>query len=186
MFFLNDNVQLAISFCLEKHNGQKRKLINTPYAIHPISVSMLLFEIGEKDEIIISALLHDIIEDTNTTIDEIIAVFGTEVGNIVRDCTEPDKTLEWEERKKHTIDIIKNINHDSVMVILADKVHNLYSILQSIDKNGEKIWSVFKRGYEKQKWYYSNLQKSFLEKEYLETNELFFEFKRLYNIIFLE
>jgi (p)ppGpp synthase/HD superfamily hydrolase len=105
--------------------------------------------------------LHDVVEDTEITRGgELKELFGERIANLVRDASEPDKEASWEERKKHTIEISKNIPFESKILVCADKVHNLQSLLHDKLMMGEAVWDSFKRGKEKQKWYYTNLYES--------------------------
>ncbi len=184
MITLNSKIQLALEFALKKHHNQVRKLSDVPYSIHPISLAMLLIESNESEEVIISSLLHDLIEDTNTSYDELEKEFGIKVVNIVRACTEIDKSKPWEERKEHTIKIFHKHNKDIQMVILADKIHNLNAIKCSLQTKGSEIWNGFNRGYDSQKWYYSSLKKEFEESNLISDTKLLIVFNELFDIVF--
>ena len=94
----------ATQFSALKHQNQKRKDGKTPYVIHPISVAMILSEIGgiDDEEILSAALLHDTIEDTDTTADEIDREFGSKISSIVEELTD-NKELSYSERKQFQI-----------------------------------------------------------------------------------
>ena len=92
----------AISFAAEKHRFQRRKdADSTPYINHPVQVALTLMEIGCEDDLdlLIAAVLHDTIEDTQTTTEEIEEVFGRKVLDIVHEVTD-DKSLPKAERKR--------------------------------------------------------------------------------------
>lgn len=175
-------IQMALEIVLRKHHEQVRKLCDTPYSIHPISAAMMLLEMDEKEDVIIGALLHDTIEDTDTTYEEIEEMFGTSVCLIVRGCSEQDKTLSWEERKNHTIHGIPELSRDTQVVVIADKIHNLSSI--NMHLGDENIWKSFKRGYESQKWYYESLRTSFNQSEHLKNSKLLSIYNELYLKVF--
>ncbi|GER65852.1 phosphohydrolase [Weizmannia acidilactici] len=155
-----DIVKRAIHFAAKAHDGQYRKIVQLPYIVHPFSVAVILLEAGCRKEIVAAGLLHDTVEDTDVSLDDIKAVFGDAVARIVEGCSEPDKSLPWEERKLHTIDFLKTADESVCLVVCADKIDNLRSIRDDIAREGDKVWSHFKRGKAKQEWYYRNIAAS--------------------------
>ena len=147
--------------------------------IHPISVGNLLEEYGFDDNVISAGYLHDVVEDTDYTIDDIRKEFGDDIANLVMCATEPNKKLSWEERKQDTIDRVKKYSLREKLVICADKINNLEDLMILFQKNGNRDFSAFKRGEEKQKWYYTNVYNSLI---FGEDENLPF-FKRLKNVI---
>jgi guanosine-3',5'-bis(diphosphate) 3'-pyrophosphohydrolase len=121
----------ALSFAAEKHRFQKRKdADSTPYINHPINVALTLAEIGKEDDdnLIIAAVLHDTIEDTKTTPEEIENLFGKKVLDIVLEVTD-NKNLPKEERKRLQV---LNAPHKSIeakKLKLADKICNITDII---------------------------------------------------------
>ncbi|XP_065145264.1 guanosine-3',5'-bis(diphosphate) 3'-pyrophosphohydrolase MESH1 [Paramisgurnus dabryanus] len=117
----------TINFAAEKHRNQRRKDPDaTPYINHPIGVARILSnEGGITDiEVLQAALLHDTVEDTDTTIDELESVFGQTVARIVQEVTD-DKTLSKEERKRLQVEHAPHRSHQAKLVKLADKLYNL-------------------------------------------------------------
>jgi len=85
-------------FAINAHMEQVRKSEpDKPMIIHPISVGMLLEEYGYDDTVVAAGYLHDVVEDTNYTIEDIKKEFGEEVASLVMGASEPDKSLSWEE-----------------------------------------------------------------------------------------
>lgn len=154
-----DLIEKAIVFAARAHDGQRRKSTYTPYITHPYAVGMLLLREKCSEEAVAAGLLHDTIEDTSVTYEELLTVFGERVAKLVLAALEPDKSLPWEERKEHTIQTLKELGLEELQVITADKLHNLRSIREELERSGEEIWSRFKRGREKQRWYYSSIVK---------------------------
>ncbi|MDL4840130.1 HD domain-containing protein [Aquibacillus rhizosphaerae] len=152
----------AISYATTKHTGQKRKVDDAPYIIHPYRVGMLLSQEACPEDIIIAGLLHDVVEDTDGTLEEIRSLFGEEVATLVEFASEPNKSLSWEDRKKHTIETIKTAPLAAKLVVCADKVDNLSSILENEQQLGSNIWRSFKRDKSSQQWYYLNVYKSLI------------------------
>ncbi|XP_073474596.1 guanosine-3',5'-bis(diphosphate) 3'-pyrophosphohydrolase MESH1 [Aquarana catesbeiana] len=117
----------ATHFAAEKHRRQRRKDIEeTPYINHPIGVARILsHEAGISDLAVLqAALLHDTVEDTDTTFQEIEEKFGQEVRKIVEDVTD-DKTLPKMKRKQLQIEHAPHCSHKAKLVKLADKLYNL-------------------------------------------------------------
>ncbi|KAM4749585.1 guanosine-3',5'-bis(diphosphate) 3'-pyrophosphohydrolase MESH1 [Rhinophrynus dorsalis] len=117
----------AANFAAEKHKQQRRKDIGkTPYINHPIGVARILtHEAGVTDPVVLqAALLHDTVEDTDTTFLEIESHFGQEVRRIVEEVTD-DKTLPKMERKRLQIEHAPHCSYKAKLVKLADKLYNL-------------------------------------------------------------
>lgn len=121
----------AISFAADKHRFQRRKDSDkTPYINHPVNVAFTLIDIGKEDDITLltAAVLHDTIEDTETTPKEIEDLFGKNVLDVVLEVTD-DKTLPKEERKRLQV---VNASHKSILakkLKLADKICNIADII---------------------------------------------------------
>lgn len=156
----------AKAFAIKAHMGQVRKSEpDKPMIMHPISVGNLLEDYGYDDEIIAAGYLHDVVEDTKYTIEDIQNEFGEKVANLVMGASEPNKTLSWEERKKHTIKETKTLPLANKLIICADKINNLEDMMLKFEKNGKKDFSTFKRGEEQQKWYFTNVYESIIYNE---------------------
>ena len=153
-------------FAIEAHKDQKRKSEpDKPMIIHPISVAMILEQYGFDDRVIAAGYLHDVVEDTKYTIEDIEKEFGRDIASLVMGASEPDKSLSWEERKQHTIEETKKLPLRNKLVICADKINNVEDLYLKFEKNGQRDFSSFKRGEEKQKWYYTNIYKSLIFNE---------------------
>lgn len=147
----------AISFAARAHRHQTRKASDTPYISHPYSVAMLLQKAGCEEELVVAGLLHDTLEDTETTEKELQEAFGPRVLELVKGCSEPDKSLSWEERKQHTIDTLKTAPQDICLVTCADKLHNIRTLIEDKKALGDTLWARFNRGKDKQAWYYTSI-----------------------------
>ncbi len=150
-------IDKAVEFATVAHDGQYRKASTVPYIVHPLSVGLLLMSVGASNDVVIAGILHDTEEDTSVTFIIIEKEFGSYVAELVKGVSEPDKSLSWEERKTHTIQFIQSATKDIQMITLADKIHNMRSIYKAYEEEGESIWKHFKRGKEKQKWYYESI-----------------------------
>lgn len=125
------NLLKAAWFAAEKHTDQRRKNpAATPYINHPIEVAEHLTRVGNvsDENILIAAILHDTIEDTETTEEEIRDAFGDAVLKLVLECTD-DKTLEKDERKRLQVVNAPHKSPGAKQIKIADKTCNLKSIL---------------------------------------------------------
>lgn len=180
-------IDLAIEMAAMAHLNQKRKTEDLPYITHPFAVGMLLSRAGCSHEVIVAGILHDTVEDTALTLEDIRREFGTRVADIVEGASEPDKTLPWEDRKIHTIESLKSAPLEVKMVVCADKLHNVLTITKARREIGEMVWSRFKRGREKQEWYYRSLVKSLsADAEHRGYRMLYAEYSRAIDDLFKE
>jgi (p)ppGpp synthase/HD superfamily hydrolase len=154
----------AIEFATKAHAGQYRKGTRIPYITHPLGVSKILIENGCPEHVIVCGILHDTIEDTPVTFEEISMTFGQDVADLVSAVSEHDKSDTWENRKSHTIEKLKILSDDAVILTLADKLDNIRSIREDLKSHGEDVWHRFSRPKEKQKWYYESLATIFSER----------------------
>lgn len=150
---MNDLKIKALKFAGIAHQKDVRKG-GLPYILHPVSVGLKLLENGASDELVAAGFLHDTIEDANVTPETIKQEFGEEVYRLVMFDTE-DKSLSWEERKNATLKALENCDDACAMLVLADKLSNIIDIHESMNRDGDSIWSMFKRGKEKQEWLYN-------------------------------
>jgi guanosine-3',5'-bis(diphosphate) 3'-pyrophosphohydrolase len=125
----------ALAFAADKHRDQRRKEASaSPYINHPIALAnLLLNEAGVEDErVLVAALLHDTLEDTETTAPELVRLFGNEIANIVREVSD-DKALPKPERKRKRLQVAyaAHISRQAKLVKLADKICNLRDITAS-------------------------------------------------------
>ncbi len=117
----------SIDFACKKHRDQRRKNeIAAPYINHPIGVAHILCAEGGVHDIDVlqAAILHDTVEDTDTTHEELVKEFGQKVADIVKDVTD-DKSLPKDERKRRQVIHAKHISQKAKVVKLADKLYNL-------------------------------------------------------------
>ena len=120
----------ALAFSAEKHTKQRRKDIDkSPYINHPISLANILAQRWVIDEnVLCAAILHDTIEDTETTVEELQEHFGEKITSIVLEVTD-DKSLEKSVRKQKQVEHAASISHEAKLVKLADKIANITDII---------------------------------------------------------
>ena len=149
-------IQKAIIFATLKHEGQKRKGTDIPYIVHPMEVMQILTELQCSENVIIAGILHDTLEDTNTTPEEIEKLFGPDILAIVKTESE-DKTKTWKERKVATIEYLKNADSKTKLVCFADRLSNIRSMYRDKLEVGAELWKRFNADKESIKWYYSSI-----------------------------
>lgn len=137
-------IEQAIIFATKAHKGQLRKVSQSPFIIHPLAVGCKLADVGENEDVVVAGILHDTVEDTNVTLEDIRAEFGDDVAEIVDGCSE-DKALTWNERKVNTIDYLKNAPEKVCIVTCADKIHNLLVSVDGIKEEGEDFFVHLKK-----------------------------------------
>ncbi len=141
--YIDPKINLALEFATLRHKGQTRKGINkTPYINHPKAVAQLLSDFGEEDaDLIISALLHDVIEDTakgqeeiESLSKEILIRFGENVLLIVLEVSD-NKSLPVEERKRNQVIHTPNLSLRAKKLKIADKICNMLDIKNEPPEN---------------------------------------------------
>jgi len=150
----------AIRFAARAHRGQIRKVNGIPYVWHPLAVGRTLTDYGCRVEVIAAGILHDTIEDTDATKEDLVHSFGKEVADLVEFCSEPAGHLRWEERKLRSIRRICRAPRDARIVAAADKLDNVSSMAVDLDVMGESIWDRFIRGRDSQAWYYRSMSRA--------------------------
>jgi (p)ppGpp synthase/HD superfamily hydrolase len=154
----------AIEYAAEAHRGQLRKGTQIPYIFHPMSVAKMLLEHNCPEHLVVAGLLHDTIEDTPVTADDIRREFNDEVAALVTGASERDKKDTWENRKKETLEHLSTASHDLLILSCADKLDNIRSIHRDYKQMGEKLWERFHRSRDKQEWYYTRLAHLFQQR----------------------
>ncbi|EGF79942.1 hypothetical protein BATDEDRAFT_89127 [Batrachochytrium dendrobatidis JAM81] len=122
----------CINFAAIKHSSQRRKdPTKTPYINHPIGVAYILYYEGNVEDLptLLAAVLHDTVEDTETSFEEITAKFGSEVCEIVMACTD-DKTLPSKDRKRLQVETAPHKSDKAKLVKMADKIYNLRDLMR--------------------------------------------------------
>lgn len=154
----------AVMYAAKKHNGAVRKVTGISAILHPMEVVHIISTITNDEEVMIAGLLHDVVEDTDGTLDEIRELFGDRVAELVDSETEnkyegEDKTLSWKKRKEESIKKLKNLNDRDVEILwLADKLSNIRSLANSHSEIGDDLWQSFHQKDPKMhQWYYKTV-----------------------------
>ena len=159
----------ALEFALHAHDGQFRKGSDTPYITHPVAVSAILAQYGYGEDLVIAGLLHDVLEDTPVTQDELEKRFGEDIASLVRGVTEEKKDARglpraWEIRKENALWHVGLAEEQVVALKAADALHNVDCLIRDLRIAGDDIWNRFKRGREQQLDYYRRLSTVILER----------------------
>ena len=162
---LSERFQDALRFTARLHASQRRKGTKTPYLAHLMSVSAIVIENGGDEEQAIAALLHDAVEDQGgrRTLDTIRERYGERVARMVDELSDSYSIPKppWRERKVEYLAHLPQAGKDTLLISLADKLHNARSILQDYSTEGEEIWKRFKGGKVGVLWYYRSLSDFF-------------------------
>lgn len=152
----------AVERAAAAHSGQFRKGTLVPYLIHPLRVAKTLIDLGCEEDLVVAGVLHDTVEDTEMTLEDIEREFGKRVADLVEGCSEHDVSDTWERRKEFTVKKLESAPDDVLLVSCADKHDNILALRTDLDKFGESIWKRFNRPKEKQEWYYRSLRRVFV------------------------
>lgn len=169
----------AIVFATEAHKGQFRKGTQAPYILHPLEAAAIVSTMTEDEEILAAAVLHDVVEDTGTTIEEIREIFGKNVAEYVsaesenkRENLSAEST--WKIRKRETLEHLKTAPKEIKMITLGDKLSNIRAIYRDYNTIGDELWNRFnQKDKNEHLWYYqgiadclSELDEHFAYREY--------------------
>ncbi len=158
----------ALRFATEKHQGQVRKGSKVPYITHPVMVAETLIYYYPNDEPLhIAGLLHDVVEDTNTKIEDIVETFGQDVADLVWAVTKPietdtlplEKVARWKAQRLAMLEHLDLENKRVLRLKAADALANLKAVHRDLQNPqvGEAIWQRFKVGKEESLWYYQTI-----------------------------
>ena len=167
---MSEKLDKAISFAVDAHKGQKRKMEKTPYILHPMEVAAIVGSITDDEEIMMAALLHDVVEDTETTLSDIEEEFGPRVAKLVASETEDKRRHKppietWKTRKEESLEELKTTRDEGIKILwLADKLSNMRALYRGYRKNGDRIFETFnQKNKEEHAWYYRTIAR-YLEK----------------------
>jgi GTP pyrophosphokinase len=148
----------ALQFAARLHATQKRKGSDTPYIAHLLAVTAIALEYGATEDEAIAALLHDAVEDQGGAprLEEIRDRFGDPVATIVQGLTDTDEMHKpsWRPRKERYIAHLRQSPYSVRFIAVADKLHNVQSVLTDYQTIGEDLWSRFTGGREGTLWFY--------------------------------
>jgi len=178
----------AIIFAVKAHANSERRGKGFPYIVHPMEAVEIVATITADQELLAAAALHDTVEDTEVTIDQIRREFGGRIASIVD--SESDKEVKgvsesdsWRSRKQAAIERLAKAPYDAKIVAMGDKLSNMRAIARDYVRQGDKLWSLFHApgGKADHEWHYRGLAESLKE---LEGTFAYQEFKTLIEDVF--
>ena len=160
----------AIVFAVKAHANSERRGKGFPYIVHPMEAVEIVATITPDQELLAAAALHDTVEDTDVTVEEIRAEFGDRVARIVdneSDRFEAGVSEEdsWRTRKQFAIKRLASVSLDSKIVAMGDKLSNMRAIWRDYQVKGDELWKIFHApgGKPDHEWHYRGLADSLKE-----------------------
>ena len=186
-FIDTDLLDRAIVFAVKAHHNTERRGKGFPYIVHPMEAVEIVATITSDQELLAAAALHDTVEDTEVTVEQLRAEFGDRVAELV--FAESDRFTEgvseedsWHDRKQAAIDRLASASHDAKVVAMGDKLSNMRAIWRDYQEKGDELWKIFhvtnKASHE---WHYRGLAASLSE---LRDTFAYKEFVRLVDEVF--
>jgi myo-inositol-1(or 4)-monophosphatase len=182
-----DLLDRAIMFAVRAHAGTERRGKGFPYIVHPMEAMEIVATLTSDQELLAAAALHDTVEDTDVTVEQIRAEFGDRIASLVAsesDTFEQGVSEEdsWHARKQAAIDRLSSAPHDAKIVALGDKLSNMRAIARDYAMQGDKLWNLFHAKDPKDhEWHYRGLADALRE---LHDTFAYKEFEQLINQVF--
>lgn len=159
----------AIVFAVEAHRNTERRGKGFPYIVHPMEAVEIVATITNDQELLAAAILHDTIEDTDVTYEQLKREFGDKIADIVY--AESDRFVEgvseensWHARKQAAITRLAEAPHDAKVVAMGDKLSNMRAIARDYKMKGDALWQIFHvTDKESHAWHYRGLADSLAE-----------------------
>jgi len=177
-------VDKAIKFAVDAHSGTERRGKAFPYVVHVLEAMSITASISRDPELLAAAALHDTVEDTIISLNDIRREFGDRVAELVKAETDIKSSgKSWRERKQEAIDRLGSASRDAKTVAIGDKLSNMRAIAADYHRDGDKLWSLFHApgGRTDHEWHYRGLATALSE---LEGTEAYSEFVRLIDDVF--
>ncbi|MBR0297183.1 MAG: bifunctional (p)ppGpp synthetase/guanosine-3',5'-bis(diphosphate) 3'-pyrophosphohydrolase [Paludibacteraceae bacterium] len=165
----------AIIFAVKAHHNTERRGKGFPYIVHPMEAVEIVATITPDQELLAAAALHDTIEDTDVTVDDIRREFGDRIAELVHaesdqingevfDAANGDEEATWHARKQAAIDRLAAAPHDAKIVALGDKLSNMRAIARDYAVKGDELWKIFHaKDKADHEWHYRGLAESLSE-----------------------
>ena len=177
----------AIIFAVKAHSGTERRGKGYPYVVHPLEAVEIVATMTKDQELLAAAALHDVVEDTDVTVEQIRTQFGDRVAALV--AAESDEMPagiseedSWHTRKQAAIDRLAKAGREAKMVALGDKLSNMRAIARDYAVQGDALWNLFHAKDPKDhEWHYRGLADALRE---LEDTFAYKEFENLINQVF--
>lgn len=156
-------IERAILYATFAHADMTRKSKERAYILHPIEAMTIVGSITNDEDVLAAAVLHDTVEDTGVTNEDILRLFGPRVAGLVAAESEDKRAGQkaedtWMVRKQETIALMEKAGRDERLVCLGDKLSNLREIARDYERTGETFWQRFnQKDPEMHGWYYRSL-----------------------------
>jgi myo-inositol-1(or 4)-monophosphatase len=180
----------AIIFAVNSHSGYMRKGSNIPYILHPLEAAAIVATMTDDEKVVAAAVLHDVVEDTSVTIEDIKAKFGDYIAELVASETEnkresQSKEETWRLRKQETIEhLMYSTSRELKLLTLGDKLSNIRAIYKDYQAVGNDVWLRFnQKDSNEHAWYYKAVLEVTVD---LHEYPAWQEFKRLVTVMFGE
>ena len=168
-FLDTDLLDRAIIFAVKAHHNTERRGKGFPYIVHPMEAVEIVASITPDQELLAAAALHDTIEDTDVTVEDIRREFGNRIADLVH--AESDQFTEgvseedsWHDRKQAAIDRLRSASHDAKIVAMGDKLSNMRAIWRDYQVKGDELWNIFHvKDKASHEWHYRGLADSLSE-----------------------
>ena len=182
-----DLLDRAIVFAVRAHAGTERRGKGFPYIVHPMEAVEIVATMTPDQELLAAAALHDTVEDTDVTVEQIRAEFGERIASLV--AAESDIKVSgvseeenWHIRKQAAIDRLTAAPHDAKIVALGDKLSNMRAIARDYAMQGDALWNLFHvKDRKDHEWHYRGLANALRE---LQDTFAYKEFEQLINQVF--
>ena len=134
----------AIVFAVQCHAGVERRGKGFPYVVHPLEAMAIAATMTSDQEVLAAAALHDVVEDTDVTLDDLRARFGDRVAALVEtESDKPGKREDWRARKEESLKRLAEASRDEKIVAMGDKLSNMRAIARDYTTEGESFWNRF-------------------------------------------
>lgn len=159
----------AIVFAVHAHAGTERRGKGFPYIVHPMEAMAIVSTMTADQELLAAAALHDTVEDTDVTVEELRAQFGDRIASLVAQESDQMPTgvseeESWRARKQAGIDRLASVSREVKMVTLGDKLSNMRAIARDYAMKGDALWNIFHAKDPKDhEWHYRGLAASLSE-----------------------
>ena len=177
----------AIVYAVKAHHNTERRGKGFPYIVHPMEAMEIVATMTADQELLAAAALHDTVEDTDVTVDDIRREFGDRIADLVH--SESDQFEEgvseedsWHDRKQAAINRLMSASHDAKVVAMGDKLSNMRAIARDYAMQGDTLWNIFHvKDKASHEWHYRGLASALSE---LEGTFAYCEFVELIDKVF--
>lgn len=187
-----DLLDRAIIFAVKAHHNTERRGKGFPYIVHPMEAVEIVATMTSDQELLAAAALHDVVEDTDVTVEQLREAFGDRVAELVHAESDQldgqvftgaaDEAETWHQRKQAAIDRLAMASHDAKIVAMGDKLSNMRAIWRDYQIKGDELWQIFHvKDKASHEWHYRGLTKSLSD---LSDTFAYQEFVRLIDEVF--